>query len=273
MIDAPLALAFTAGMVAVVNPCGFPMLPAYLSWFIGIDDERADPEGRVPRALASGASVSAGFLLVFAVLGIPINAGATSIYRWMPPLTIVVGAVLVLVGLSMLAGWRLKVALPHLDRGGRDRGVASMVLFGASYAVASLSCTLPVMLVYVFSAPDDFLSGLVAFGAYGAGTVVVLLAVSLALALARESLVRRLRAALRYVDRVAAVLLVLVGGYLIWYGVHALDRDNLADNPFGFVESWSADASAWLADGGTQLGLFLAVAVVAALLWTLRRAR
>ena len=28
MIDAPLAAAFTAGMVATVNPCGFAMLPA-----------------------------------------------------------------------------------------------------------------------------------------------------------------------------------------------------------------------------------------------------
>ena len=37
MIDAPLALAFTAGMVATVNPCGFAMLPAYLSYFLGIE--------------------------------------------------------------------------------------------------------------------------------------------------------------------------------------------------------------------------------------------
>ena len=33
MIDAPLALAFSAGLVATVNPCGFAMLPAYLSYF------------------------------------------------------------------------------------------------------------------------------------------------------------------------------------------------------------------------------------------------
>ena len=34
MIDAPLAAAFTAGMVATVNPCGFAMLPAYLTFFM-----------------------------------------------------------------------------------------------------------------------------------------------------------------------------------------------------------------------------------------------
>jgi len=41
VIDAPLAFAFGAGMVATVNPCGFAMLPAYLSFFLGIEDERA----------------------------------------------------------------------------------------------------------------------------------------------------------------------------------------------------------------------------------------
>ena len=42
MIDAPLALAFTAGMVATVNPCGFAMLPAYLGYFLGLEGTNPD---------------------------------------------------------------------------------------------------------------------------------------------------------------------------------------------------------------------------------------
>ena len=68
MIDVPLAYAFTAGLVAAVNPCGFPMLPAYLSFFIGTDDEDVAGGTRVPRALLSGLAVSVGFLAVFAAL-------------------------------------------------------------------------------------------------------------------------------------------------------------------------------------------------------------
>ena len=58
MIDAPFALAFTAGMVATVNPCGFAMLPAYLSYFLGLESSgadgdlgSADPTAGVGRAL------------------------------------------------------------------------------------------------------------------------------------------------------------------------------------------------------------------------------
>src|SRR6186997_3016710 len=143
------AYAFTAGLVAAVNPCGFPMLPAYLSFFIGLDDDDVDRGARVVRAITSAGAVSLGFLAVFSALGIPINAGITSIYRVMPWLTIVIGLGLAALGIAMLAGWKLVVALPRLDKGGRSRRFGSMVLFGISYAIASLGCTLPVFLLVV----------------------------------------------------------------------------------------------------------------------------
>ena len=40
-MGADLALAFSAGMVATVNPCGFAMLPAYLSYFLGLEEPSA----------------------------------------------------------------------------------------------------------------------------------------------------------------------------------------------------------------------------------------
>jgi len=60
VVDAPLALAFTAGMVATVNPCGFAMLPAYLSFFIGSEGDEPSPAAAVARGLAVGAVVSLG---------------------------------------------------------------------------------------------------------------------------------------------------------------------------------------------------------------------
>jgi cytochrome c-type biogenesis protein len=276
MIDVPLAYAFTAGLVAVVNPCGFPMLPAYLSWFIGLDDEEGDATTRVPRALLSAGAVSVGFLAVFGGLGIPINAGFSSIYQWMPWLTIVIGLALAGLGVAMLGGYRLMLMLPHLDRGGRSRNVGSMVLFGVSYAIASLGCTLPIFLVYVAGTAErsNLLSGLVAFVAYGAGITVVLMTVSLALALARESVVRRMKAALQYMDRVAGVLLVVVGVYLVYYGIETTGSDTPATNsPVGVVDDWSARASAWLQDGGVELGVGLAAVVVAVALWAAVRRR
>jgi cytochrome c biogenesis protein CcdA len=71
MIDAPLAYAFGVGMVATFNPCGFAMLPAYLSYFLGLEGStHPDERASVLRALAVGLSVTVGFLVVFGIIGV-----------------------------------------------------------------------------------------------------------------------------------------------------------------------------------------------------------
>ena len=62
MGGAPLALAFAAGMLATVNPCGFAMLPAYLSYFVGLEEDpaAAGADRTVLRAVAVSAVMTIG---------------------------------------------------------------------------------------------------------------------------------------------------------------------------------------------------------------------
>ena len=54
--DGELAYYLAIGMVATVNPCGFAMLPAYLSFFLGLEgqDEAAESGLEVPLPLLAG---------------------------------------------------------------------------------------------------------------------------------------------------------------------------------------------------------------------------
>lgn len=155
MIDAPFALAFTAGLVATVNPCGFAMLPAYLGYFMGLADDVEGPVDRahaIRRGLVIGAVVSGGFLLVFGVVGVLVTLGLRSIIDLIPWAAIVIGGGVGLLGIAMLAGYEPVVSLPKLRRTGSGRDQSAVFLFGISYAVASLSCTLPIFLTVVAGA-------------------------------------------------------------------------------------------------------------------------
>jgi cytochrome c biogenesis protein CcdA len=136
VIEAPLALAFASGMVAIVNPCGFAMLPAYLGFFLGVEAGDRTVRASVSRSLGVGLSVSAGFLLVFTAVGLAIYHLSASVDEWTPWATVVIGVVLVVVGVAMLAGFEPRVLLPKLERGGRSRDGWSMFVFGVSYAIA-----------------------------------------------------------------------------------------------------------------------------------------
>src|SRR3546814_17980746 len=55
----------------------------------------------------------------------------------------IIGVGLVVLGIAMVRGYEPVVRLPKLERGGKDRSGQSMFVFGVSYAVASISCALP----------------------------------------------------------------------------------------------------------------------------------
>lgn len=274
MIDAPIALAFTAGLVATVNPCGFAMLPAYLSWYLEGDTsaDRApapDPTlaDRLARALLVGGTVSLGFLVVFGITGTLITAGIRSFIDYVPWMAMIIGTALAALGVALLAGRDVTVALPKPQAGVGSRRLRAMLAFGGSYAVASLSCTLPVFLAVVASTftRTNTVSGIATFVAYAAGMSVVLLIVTIALALAEHSLVARVRRLARHVNRAAGGLLVVAGGYIVYYWIFNLSTDpgeTTGAGPARFVEGLSADATGFIQDLGWATILTAGIIVV-----------
>ncbi len=278
MIEAPIALAFAAGMVATVNPCGFAMLPAYLSYFMGLDNDK--PQTRVAAvrsALVVGGIVSLGFLLVFGVTGILITLGFRSIITWIPWLALAIGFGVIILGIALLRGFDLNVSLLKAKRGQKDKDFRSIFAFGVSYAVASLSCTLPVFLTVVAGqvTQTNLVSGLITFIVYGAGMALVLVSLTVALALGKSSIVGRFRSVMKRVNTISGVILIVAGVYIVWFwgttltaGATALDSSG-----FRFVENLSATSLNFIAENTALVAVVLTGLVVgaAALVWTGRR--
>lgn len=264
MIEAPLALAFASGMVAAVNPCGFAMLPAYVTFFLGREGDRVPGRGEsVLRAIPVALAVSLGFVVVFGVVGIALRPISSTVQEYAPWATIVVGLGLVVFGVVMLFGYEMTARIPKLDRGGRTRGLGSMFLYGVSYAIASLTCTIGIFIANIVNAfsRTDFVSGVSVLVVYAAGMGLVITALTVAIALARDSAVRVLRSGMQYANRVAGGLMVLMGAYVAWYGVFSLRVRNdptTAGGPVDRVEDWSTRATEFVDRlGATTLGLYL----------------
>ncbi len=223
----PFGIAFAAGMVAAVNPCGFAMLPAYLSLYLGNEEggfaERSATR-RVLQALVVGLVVSSGFVVLFGLVGLGVSAGGTVLISAMPVLGVLVGEALVVFGLWMLLARRGPYAAVFGRLATRlgdptKVGVRGFFLFGLAYGAASLGCTLPAFLAVVGSgiAAGGVVPGAGRFVGYGLGMASVLVSLTLALAFFKEGLIKRLRGALPYVQTASAVLLILAGAYVVFY--------------------------------------------------------
>jgi cytochrome c biogenesis protein CcdA len=267
------AYALTAGMVAAVNPCGFAMLPAYLSYFLGLEGQAADRStpARLGRALMVSTTVTAGFVVVFLGVGLVVNAGLQQVVDYTKYLSIVVGLALVVLGVALLFGYRLPFTTPRLDRGGRGRTAGSMFVFGLSYAVASIGCALPIFMIVLFGGlflGNDVASGLLGVVVYGLGMGLVLTALTVTLALAEGGLLHLLRRAMQWVDRLAGVFLILAGAYLVYYWTFNLRFESTGSLEGGGLAAWmedqSATASTWISDRPWTLGIVFALLAVGA---------
>ncbi|NUP90898.1 MAG: hypothetical protein HUU25_13950 [Candidatus Sumerlaeia bacterium] len=152
MNELNLALAFTAGVFATINPCGWAMLPSFVSYYLGSREEGYEQKplaSRISEGLYIGLLVTIGFLVVFGAAGMVLSAGLRVIVKYMPFVALMVGIGLTLLGLWLLAGRSLLVSLPapHLDL--QVRNIKTVFLYGMAYAFASLSCTLPVFLAVI----------------------------------------------------------------------------------------------------------------------------
>ena len=225
----PVGFAFAAGIVASVNPCGFLMLPTYISYQLGLDkEEEAQPRlaKRLARALGFGLVATLGFIVVSGAAGAVIAAGGQWLIRVFPYAGVVVGTIMIIIGgwlvlgggeISILAASRLTIS--------PERNLRNVFLFGVAYAVGSLSCTLPIFLVVVGSglATQGLGASFLQFISYALGMGVVLMAAALASALLRSTFMKWLRRAMPYVERVSAMFLIGAGAYLLYYWIFFAD--------------------------------------------------
>ena len=269
-MSSSLLYAFGVGMVATFNPCGFAMLPAYLSYYLGLEQET--PTTRtdqiVLRAIAVGAAMTAGFVVVFGVLGLILDPVLNSISDKLPWVTMVLGIGLIFVGIRMLAGKDISVRLPKISRAPEQRELVSVFVFGISYALVSLSCTISLFIAAISTVitQENWITGLGAFIAYGLGMGVVLMVLTLAIALARQGIVKKMRGILPYIGRISGGLLILAGMYVTYYGWYELQVFSNANAGGSGLARWmfdrNSDISTWINNVGPgRLGLLLGLVI------------
>ncbi len=267
-----MLLALTAGMLAAVNPCGFAVLPAYLSVLVAGDRS-------LGRALTCTAALTAGFVAVFGTFGLLLMPLAGTLQPRLPWLTVGFGLLLAVLGGWLLAGRSLP-SIGRLARAPRLTGtLASMVLFGMAYAIASLGCAIGPFLALVVSGlrAGPTLSGSVVFLAYAAGMGLVIGMTAVAVALLRQSVVTRMRRVAAFVPRAGGAVLMLTGAYVAWYGGYELrlvkDLGTSGQDPVVNLASAAQHALSDLVRrlGASWFAVLFAVLVLTAVLSARRR--
>jgi len=95
-------------------------------------------------------------------------------------------------------------------------GYRGLLVFGAGYGVASMSCSLPVFILLVLQSAGSELIGVLAnFLFYGLGAAAMMTPLTFAVAYSNQIMMERLMGAMPHVKKVSALVLVAAGLYMI----------------------------------------------------------
>jgi cytochrome c-type biogenesis protein len=282
-----VALALSAGIIAAFNPCGFAMLPAYMSYYVGTTTNTAGKEGepeptfarRLLKAAQVGATVALGFVTVFGVLGVLFSSLLSSIIDYVSYISMGVGVVLVGVGIAMLRGFAPKINALKISKSKSGSGLAAMYVYGLSYAVVSLSCGFAGFATTVVAASrtKSFLSSMLVYLSYSLGMALVLISLTIAVAFAQQAMVRGMRKILPYVDRVSGALLIIGGLYIAYYGYFEyrtiVRGDKVSEGPVGLVTDMSQRVTQLVDTFSTTTFVIMAILLGVAVIGIAFRAR
>ncbi|MAR14551.1 MAG: cytochrome c biogenesis CcdA family protein [Dehalococcoidia bacterium] len=225
----PLGLAFLAGMSAAVNPCGFILLPTYLGLILNENNKVNNTKETNYFHLSQIAFfVTLGFIIVFATIGFSISFGARSIIQELTSIiTIVIGIILILIGIISLnsetkiyLNWPTRLAAKFGDpRNTKYPKFVNYLLFGMSYAIASISCTLPIFLavIGVSLTNNNIIDIAKQFVLYSLGMGFVITITTLIIASLENSLLKGMTRLTKWFQYTTSTIMILAGSYLIFY--------------------------------------------------------
>ena len=272
-LEGDFAYSFILGVMAAVNPCGFILLPTYLLYYLGteLNRENESPATTLRRGLTVGIAVSSGFIGLFLVVGIISRAFTTVIRDNAKYAALVIGIGLVAMGIAMFRGWKPPVAQPNMAMK-KQRTWRNMFIFGIAYAVASIGCTIGLLISVILGSVGrhGFASGVLSIALYGLGMGLLVTSLTVALAFARFGLVSNLKKSFRLFDKISAAAVVLTGLYLTWYWFGAITNRG-SDGVVGRVEELQTNVATFLQNTGAYLLAAIFVVIIAAAIFVMRR--
>lgn len=231
MDPASLIFALSAGMVTFFSPCSLPLLPAYVSYYLGL---KGVTEGRdliqrealreeptlnliLRRGLLGGLMVSVGMIFIFGSIGVLTGFLGRVVAPYIRLMPLIVGPILGAMGVLMLLGLHPTFSIGFRASERRDWG--GLFSYGVLYGLAAAGCSAPIFISIVFYAVSrgGWFEGTLTLLFYAVGMSAPLMGVTLLVTGAKEAAVQRLYQVMPIIRRIGALILILVGIYLLYY--------------------------------------------------------
>jgi cytochrome c-type biogenesis protein len=212
-------LALLTGLLSFFAPCAFPLLPGYISYYLGRYEGGPTLSGSVKAGIASATGING----MFALIGAAVAVGGVAVKPYITYFAPIVGVGIVLLGLSMVFGkaeifrkFGGVLSSYSSKLGGRAR-YSGLFLYGVGYGLAAMGCQAPVFIALIFAglATGGVLEAFMVFLSFSIGMGCMMITVSVIVGTAKMKLLTRLKELIPLINRACGVIIIFVGVYFL----------------------------------------------------------
>jgi len=211
-----LLVAFSAGLLSFLSPCVLPLVPSYVTFITEMSLEEVRSARRT--ALVHALLFVLGFSLIFIALGATASVLGRVLFVARAWIARIGGALIIVFGLYLLGAFNVRLLSQdkRVYLADKPLGYLGTVLVGLAFGAGWTPCIGPILgsiLIYS-SSTADLHRGLLLLTAYSAGLAIPFIVAALAIDRFLAAFARY-RGAMKWVNRVGGVVLIVAGLLLV----------------------------------------------------------
>ncbi len=205
---------FIEGIASFISPCLLPMLPIYISYFIGEDDKKTS------KAVTNSIGFVVGFSLVFLLLSIFASSLGGLISGYIKYIKIIFGIIIILLGLNYMEILNLKVINKSnvINGDTKDLNFIKSILFGIFFSISWTPCigTFLSSALLLIAREQDFFKGIILMLLYSIGLGIPFI-VSVILIEKLKNTFNFIKKHYNKIKIISGIILIIMGIYIIFF--------------------------------------------------------
>ena len=204
---------FLEGIASFISPCLLPMLPIYISYFIGEDDKNTS------KAVINASGFVLGFTVVFLILSIFASQLGIFISSNIKYIKIVFGIIIILFGLNYMEIFKIKFLNKSkvINANTKNLNFIKAMLFGILFSISWTPCigTFLSSALLLVAKQQDMIKGILLMIVYSIGLGIPFI-ISVALIEKLKEMFDYIKKNYNAIKKISGIILIIMGAYTIF---------------------------------------------------------
>ena len=205
---------FVEGIASFISPCILPMLPIYISYFLGKDNKKTS------KAVINSIGFVLGFTIIFILLSIFASKFGGIISGNIKYFKIVFGIIIILLGLNYMELIKIKFLnkTKIANKNGKDLNFVKAIIFGMLFSISWTPCigTFLSSALLLIAKNQDMVKGIMLMIVYSVGLGIPFI-ISAALLEKLKEVFNFIKKHYGIIKKLSGTILIIMGIYMIFF--------------------------------------------------------